>query len=108
MSDPLTQSPEMMGGFGDDVEGSYGEGAPGAVEQHCAHEEFFEICVVDEDGEPVADLEFVLTFADGSEQRGRLDAMGTARIEGVAPGEASVEFLPSESGAEAAVERAAE
>ena len=106
MSNPLIPPPEAMDGFGSDVDSSFDDGDPSVVEGGCAGADFFEVLVVDEDGGPVADLEFELTLADGTRHRGRLDALGMGRIEGIAPGEASIEFLPSEGGA--AVEHAAD
>jgi hypothetical protein len=68
-------------------------GATGSEEE--AEEEptdFIEVELRGSDGEPLANEQFELILADGSNQSGTLDANGFARVEGVAPGEARITF----------------
>ncbi|MEW6411711.1 MAG: hypothetical protein AB1483_04455 [Candidatus Zixiibacteriota bacterium] len=51
----------------------------------------------DDDGTPVADHEFVATLPDGQEKRGRTDADGIARVDGIPPGRFWIELVESDS-----------
>lgn len=55
-------------------------------------EGWIEIAFVDGGGEPVADVAFDLRLADGQTQSGKTSKMGSARLEGVTPGECTVSF----------------
>ncbi|MCK5342498.1 MAG: hypothetical protein KAR20_03790, partial [Candidatus Heimdallarchaeota archaeon] len=46
----------------------------------------------EEEENPFANEEYVVTFADGSEQRGNLDENGMAKAEDVPPGKIKIEF----------------
>jgi len=54
--------------------------------------EWLEIELADESGKPLADEEYVVKLPGGREIKGTLDKNGFARIEGVSPGDAEVEF----------------
>lgn len=55
-------------------------------------EGWIEIAFVDAGGEPVADVDFNLRLADGQSQSGKTNKSGSARIEGITPGECRVGF----------------
>jgi hypothetical protein len=55
-------------------------------------EGWIEIAVVDGGGEPVADVAFDLRLADGQSQSGKTSKKGSARLEGITPGECTVSF----------------
>jgi hypothetical protein len=48
--------------------------------------------LVDEDGEPVPDEEYILVLPDGQEKKGQLDSKGLAKEENLPPGRIKVEF----------------
>jgi hypothetical protein len=52
--------------------------------------------ILDEHGIAVADREFVIVFADGSEQKGKSDKLGLANISKTIPGNYQIEFPPME------------
>jgi hypothetical protein len=54
--------------------------------------DWIEIRLADYEGKPLADEEYVLCLPDGTEQRGKLDADGYARVNSVPPGEVAVGF----------------
>lgn len=54
------------------------------------------IAVVDENNIPVADREFVITYADGSEGKGKSDDTGQASVQKIAPGGYNIDFPPME------------
>jgi hypothetical protein len=56
-------------------------------------QDMIEIEVVDHEEVPLSDLEYKVTFADGTEQEGTLDENGYARIEDVPPGKFHVEVF---------------
>lgn len=66
------------------------EEAPRPVED--PPRDWLELELVDREGSPVAYARYELELADGSTRDGRLDAMGFARIEGIAPGSCNVRF----------------
>jgi len=53
--------------------------------------DWLEIEAVDHRGQPVADAEYKISFADGSERQGTLDQNGKARLEDVPPGRFTVD-----------------
>lgn len=53
---------------------------------------FVAIELVDDCGAPVPDEPYVLELPDGRRFRGRLDARGTARVDGISPGMCVVKF----------------
>lgn len=55
-------------------------------------EGWIEIAFVDGGGEPVADVAFDLRLADGQSKSGKTDKKGSARLEGITPGECKVGF----------------
>jgi len=55
-------------------------------------EGWIEIAFVDGGGEPVADVAFDLRLADGKSQSGKTNKGGSARLEGITPGECKVSF----------------
>jgi hypothetical protein len=55
-------------------------------------EGWIEIAFVDAGGEPVANVDFDLRLADGQSQSGKTNNNGSARLEGVTPGECEVRF----------------
>lgn len=55
-------------------------------------QDFVDICLIDVDGSPVADAEYKLILADGSERSGTLDADGRTRVDDVPPGRYRVTF----------------
>jgi len=54
--------------------------------------DWLEIEFLDEDGQPVANSKYAITFADGSTRTGTLDGSGRAKEENVPPGPLDVEF----------------
>lgn len=60
----------------------------------CSREDttWIELELVGEDGVAVADEEFLVVTADGEELRGKTDANGLARLEGIADGDCSICF----------------
>jgi len=54
--------------------------------------DWLEINLVDSDGNPIADEEYVLHLPDGSERKGQLDAEGYAREEDIPPGTYIITF----------------
>jgi hypothetical protein len=59
--------------------------------------DWIEIELLDQFGEPVAEAEYAVLLADGSEVEGKLDSEGFARIEDVVPGPYSVQFPDHEA-----------
>lgn len=59
-------------------------------------ENWIEVKLLDEDGEPVADQDYVITDADGVEHKGKTDAKGTARLDKIASGDCEVNFVDLE------------
>ena len=55
-------------------------------------EGWIEIAFVDGGGEPVPDVSFDLRLADGQNQSGKTNKKGSARLEGITPGECKVRF----------------
>lgn len=68
--------------------------AVGAIAAPCpyAKKVWIEIELVGEDGSPIADQRYLVIAPDGSEYRGRTDADGAARIDGIDPGSCQVSF----------------
>lgn len=62
-------------------------------------DDWIEISLLDENGEPVGGERYVIRLPDGSERSGTLDSRGHAREEGLVPGTVTVSF-PDLSGAE--------
>jgi hypothetical protein len=54
--------------------------------------DFIEIEFVDEDGNPVADEDYILFLPDGSQRKGKVDSEGYAVEKDVPSGEITVEF----------------
>ena len=54
--------------------------------------DYIEIELKDPQGDPVADEKYKLILADGTEKEGTLNADGYARVEGVPPGQYTIEF----------------
>lgn len=53
---------------------------------------WIEIALVDDAGDPVAGEAYEIVLPDGSKRSGKLDAKGTARVEGIDPGTCKVLF----------------
>lgn len=53
---------------------------------------WIEIELVDEAGDPVADVAYVITAPDGTEHAGRTDGEGTARVSEIASGQCKIRF----------------
>lgn len=53
---------------------------------------WIEIRLVDANGDPIPDEEFILHCPDGTAKKGKLDPKGRKRYEGVEPGEYTVSF----------------
>lgn len=68
--------------------------AVGAISEPCPQAEkvWVEIELVGEDGSPIPDERYLVIAPDGSEHRGRTDADGAARIDGIDPGNCQVSF----------------
>ncbi|MBU0994961.1 MAG: carboxypeptidase-like regulatory domain-containing protein [Proteobacteria bacterium] len=64
------------------------EEAPGLLK----FKDWMDINLVDETGMPLADMEYTVTLADGSERTGRLDGNGEFSDEDIPPGRSSVRF----------------
>ena len=62
--------------------------------------DFFEVRVVDGDGEPVPDRDYQVTLPDGTVRKGKTDKDGFIRLTDVAPGAAAVDFPIPEDGDE--------
>lgn len=54
--------------------------------------DFIEIEFVDEDGQPLKDAKYTITFADGSTKKGDLDGSGFARIDDAPPGRYTIDI----------------
>ncbi len=54
--------------------------------------DWFEIKLVDEDGNPMASEQYVLHLAQGQQRRGTLDDKGVGREENIPPGKVTIEF----------------
>lgn len=54
--------------------------------------DWIEIELVDEEGDPVADEDYILHLPDGQERKGKLNSNGYAKEEDVPPGKIFVEF----------------
>jgi type VI secretion system secreted protein VgrG len=66
---------------------------PAGEEEAPAEEKtFIEVEVVDEDGKPLSDEEYLLVLPDGSKKTGKLDASGKLRFENIDPGECQISF----------------
>ena len=55
-------------------------------------QDWMELRPKDAQGDPVPNRDYVVTFADGSERKGKLDGEGYARIEDVPPGPLRIRF----------------
>ncbi len=53
---------------------------------------WIEIVLVDAEGRPVPDAPYLITVADGSQRRGRLNQSGFARVDGIPVGGCDVSF----------------
>jgi hypothetical protein len=53
---------------------------------------WIEIVLLGEDGQGIADEAYVLELPDGEVRRGKLDATGRARVDGIAEGTCTVRF----------------
>jgi len=53
---------------------------------------WIEIELVDEAGDPVADVAYVITTPDGNEQTGRTNAEGSARVSDITAGQCKIRF----------------
>ncbi|MBN1292352.1 MAG: hypothetical protein JXB48_10980 [Candidatus Latescibacteria bacterium] len=58
--------------------------------------DWLELEYSDKNGNPVAGLEYTITFADNTKKEGKLDDNGKSRIEDVPPGPVSVEYKMEE------------
>lgn len=54
--------------------------------------DWIEINLADKEGNPVADEDYEVTYADGSKKKGKLDKNGQAKIKDISPGKVTVEF----------------
>jgi hypothetical protein len=60
--------------------------------------DYLELELLDSDGQPIPDVEYVVRLPDGEEMRGRLDSSGRARLNDIPPGACQVDFeLPSDT-----------
>jgi hypothetical protein len=59
--------------------------------------DWIEIVLIDENGNPVPDEEYILHLPDGQTRRGTLDQSGYAREEQIPPGRVIIEFLNSKT-----------
>ena len=66
----------------------------GSAEQGCASKDatWIEIELVGEDDTGIADAAYLIVAADGKEFRGKTDANGLARLEGIVKGDCKVGF----------------
>ena len=69
---------------------------PAVLEPEPAWAEF---TLEDDDGNPIADEEYILTCPEGNEHSGKTDAEGKARVEGIKEGVCSVKFPNRDSDA---------
>lgn len=53
---------------------------------------WIEIQLVDSDGKPVPGMEYEIRLPDGSTRSGALDCRGTARCDGIVPGQCTIRF----------------
>ena len=56
------------------------------------YKDWVELVYRDSTGNPVPDLNYTITLADGSTKEGTLDAEGKARIEDIPPGPLSITY----------------
>jgi hypothetical protein len=54
--------------------------------------DWIEINLSEKDGNPVADEDYELTYADEGKKKGKLDKQGNAKVEDISPGKVTVEF----------------
>jgi hypothetical protein len=54
--------------------------------------DWVEICLVDRDGNPIPGETYEITLPDGSKITGTLNSKGTARVDGVDPGNCEITF----------------
>lgn len=67
--------------------------APGDTAMKCSPPvDWIEVHLVGEDGQGVADEPYLLVLDDGSERRGKTDAKGVVRLEGVPKGAGRLMF----------------
>jgi len=59
--------------------------------------DWIEIELLDEDGNAVANEDYILHLPDGGQRRGTLDGSGQAREEGIPPGNVEIEFPNSDA-----------
>ncbi len=65
----------------------------GRVEERCPlKRDWIEIQLLGEDGKGIADEPYLVALPDGSQRRGKLNAYGLARLEGLPSGECRVCF----------------
>jgi hypothetical protein len=72
---------------GYDIFVTYNEG-----DEEDPEDDFIEIEVKDEDGNPIRSKKYTLTLEDGTTRSGRLDKNGRGRVDGVQPGTVAIEF----------------
>ncbi len=53
---------------------------------------WIEVVLVDDDGKPVAGVEYAITLPDGTTETGQTDASGRARLSGIDPGMCQLSF----------------
>jgi len=54
--------------------------------------DFVEISLADDRGNPMSDVEYEITFADGSKKSGKLDSMGKVTVEKLSPGPCIIKY----------------
>jgi len=59
-------------------------------------ENWIEVKLLDEDGEPVADQKYWIKDAEGAEYEGKTDAKGVARLDKIATGDCEISFIDLE------------
>ena len=56
------------------------------------YKDYIEINLKDEDGEPMANEDYIIQLPDGSEIKGKLDSEGYVKAEGIPPGKVTIKF----------------
>ena len=54
--------------------------------------DWIEVELLNGEGEPVPNADFIIKYPDGTEQKGKLDSSGKCKVDNISPGNYTVEF----------------
>lgn len=77
---------------GEQAEQKSGSGVAGQDTQEC-RKAWIEIKLLGDDGEGVKDEQYQIVTPDGASHKGKTDARGRARLEGIDPGTCTISFV---------------